>query len=84
MNERELDLTIAVLEVLTAMGGTLAQMRHIERAVRLKSEPKATPSEVEERVRWCESRRLITSVRADVGVLYGICPTGKAWLQENG
>lgn len=84
MNERDLEITIAVLEVLSAMGTTLLAAAHLEKSVRLKTTPKATPSETLDRVQWCESKGLITSVRTDVGLLFGLKPEGKAWLQIHG
>lgn len=84
MSERELELTIATLEVLTAMGDCMIGAIGLERSVRLKTTPKATPTEVQERIRWCENRGLILSVRNDVGLLYQIKPAGRAWLLTNG
>lgn len=84
MNERELEITLAVLEVMSAMGGTLISAANLERSVRIRTAPPATASEVRDRLDWCDGRGLITSVRGDTGVLYGLRPEGKAWLQTNG
>ncbi len=84
MTERELELSVALLEALSDMGGTPIRQAHLERHVAIKTTPRATPSEVQERLRWSESRGLVSSVREDTGLYYTLTTAGKAWLNQNG
>lgn len=84
MTEREQTLILATLEVLKAMGSLLLAEEHVRRGVRLKTEPKATPSEVGDALFWAESRGLILSQRDDFNTLkYKLTDAGKAWLKEH-
>ena len=84
MTDRERTLIIATLEVLQQMGSLLLAVEHVRRGVRLKTEPKATPSEVEDALSWAETRGLILSQRDEfTGLKYKLTDNGRAWLKEH-
>lgn len=85
LNERELYLSIALLELLSDMGSTPLSLPAAERHMAIKTEPKATPSETQERIKWAESKGFASSVRdSDRGLFYSITTAGRLWLQQNG
>ncbi len=85
MDDRALYLSTALLELLSDMGSTPIGARQIERHMGLKTMPKATPSETQDRVKWAEGEGFITSIRdKNLGLFYTITISGRAWLQQNG
>lgn len=84
MTDRERTIILASLEVLKQMGQFLLAREHIQRGVRLKTEPKATPTEVNDALSWAESRQLVVSQRDEfTGLKYKLSEAGRAWLHEH-
>jgi DNA-binding PadR family transcriptional regulator len=82
LNEREQDLSIALLELLS---DTPLGERQAARHMAIKTAPKATPSEVQDRLKWAEGEGFASSIRdKNLGLFYSITTSGKFWLQQNG
>lgn len=84
MNERDLELTLAVLEVLNELGGILISEDNLYRSARLKTMPRGERGEIGARILWLSEKQLIISTRNDLGLMFKITDAGKLWLQEHG